>query len=161
MHGSCRQAGYSAVGSDQGPQLAIACLRLTERLTRLHRTSTSEGAKPETVEGYLEWFRDDHIIVEGQRVYWNRATRLQLGQSRTVASIPLGSEMTIKGHAKPRWRFDRASECHCRPDSHLRAARQRHLGTWEFLALNESLCEASLVRRDTEPAEGQEPTSSP
>lgn len=56
-----------------------------------------EKRKMETVAGYVEWFRDDYLITDGQRVRWNEQTRLKLGRVPTVRQIPLGYEIKVKG----------------------------------------------------------------
>jgi Zn-dependent protease with chaperone function len=51
----------------------------------------------ETVEGYAEWIRDDHLIVDGQRVIWNSQTRARLGPLSTLRAVPLGYEVKAEG----------------------------------------------------------------
>lgn len=65
------------------------------------RTADSKSVQPltksETIAGYVEWHSGDHLIADGQRVRWNDRTRLKLGRLPSVARIPLGYEIKVKG----------------------------------------------------------------
>ena len=52
--------------------------------------------KPETVEGYLEWIKDNYIVVDGQRVRWTSETKMRLGRIESLHSTPLGYEVTAR-----------------------------------------------------------------
>jgi hypothetical protein len=53
--------------------------------------------KEEILRGYLEWRKGNYIVVDGQRVRWTSATRLQLGRLALVSSVPVGYEMVVVG----------------------------------------------------------------
>jgi hypothetical protein len=53
--------------------------------------------KRETIHGYLEWQKGTYVVVDGQRVRWTSATRLQLGRLPFVSSIPAGYEVGVVG----------------------------------------------------------------
>jgi Zn-dependent protease with chaperone function len=55
------------------------------------------STKSERLSGYLEWRREDYIVVDGQRIRWDVQTRLNLGRVSSVADIPLGYEINAKG----------------------------------------------------------------
>jgi len=47
--------------------------------------------------GYVEWLRDGVVIADGQRIRWDSETKIRLGRLSTIASIPLGYEIKVKG----------------------------------------------------------------
>jgi Zn-dependent protease with chaperone function len=51
----------------------------------------------EKLNGYAEFRHNDVLIVDGQRVVASRATRFKGPLGRSLAAIPLGSEMQVKG----------------------------------------------------------------
>jgi Zn-dependent protease with chaperone function len=53
--------------------------------------------KPERIDGYAEWVRENYLIVDGQRVRWSNETKLRLGQIQAASAIPLGYEITVQG----------------------------------------------------------------
>jgi peptidase M48-like protein len=53
--------------------------------------------KQETLHGYLEWRKNDYLIVEGQRVHWTPTTQLDLGRVTNINDVPAGYEMTVTG----------------------------------------------------------------
>jgi Zn-dependent protease with chaperone function len=55
------------------------------------------AGRSETIEGYAEWVRNDHLIVDGQRLTWNGRTRSRLGRLSSVVAIPLGFEVKAEG----------------------------------------------------------------
>jgi hypothetical protein len=65
------------------------------------RVAARSYAKPEDVDGYLEWRRDAYLVVEGQRITWNTQTRFKLGRIADVTAIPLGYELKAKGIRQP------------------------------------------------------------
>ena len=46
---------------------------------------------------YLEWRRDDYVIVEGQRLIWDEKTKLSDKEFAAMAAVPLGSEVIARG----------------------------------------------------------------
>jgi Zn-dependent protease with chaperone function len=59
--------------------------------------SIQNKRKSEAVGGYVEWLRDGMLIADGQRIRWDSETRVTLGRVSTIASIPLGYEVKVKG----------------------------------------------------------------
>jgi hypothetical protein len=55
------------------------------------------AGKPETLNGYVEWWLDDYLVADGQRVRWSRATKLRLDKFRSLSDAPLGSEVSVRG----------------------------------------------------------------
>jgi peptidase M48-like protein len=55
------------------------------------------SCKGERISGYLEWRRDDTLIVEGQRVTWHRDTRRRLARWAAIDQLPLGIEIAASG----------------------------------------------------------------
>jgi Zn-dependent protease with chaperone function len=47
--------------------------------------------------GYVEWRRDTHVVVDGQRVRWNRNTRFKLRNPLTIETVPFGAEVEVHG----------------------------------------------------------------
>ena len=65
--------------------------------TRRGSMSRPATLKSETIAGYVEWLRSDQLVADGQRVHWSDQTRLRIGRLPSVASIPLGYEITVTG----------------------------------------------------------------
>jgi Peptidase family M48/Domain of unknown function (DUF5666) len=58
----------------------------------------SEAGSDIRLNGYAEWKHGDQIIVEGQRVYVSSSTKFKgSGDVKSIASIPLGYEIRVKG----------------------------------------------------------------
>ncbi|HVL67446.1 MAG TPA: M48 family metalloprotease [Vicinamibacterales bacterium] len=55
----------------------------------------------ETVAGYAEWRKGDALIVDGQRIVTDAATRYSGGAGADAASLPLGSEVKVRGVRLP------------------------------------------------------------
>lgn len=61
-------------------------------------TAGAGGSRSASADGYLEWRQADVLVVDGQNVRTDRATRFQgQGAARDVASIPLGYEVKVSG----------------------------------------------------------------
>jgi len=61
----------------------------------------TRSAKPENFSGYAEWTRGRTLIVDGQRVVANPATKFKSKGFPTLESIPLGHEVGVKGIRLP------------------------------------------------------------
>jgi Zn-dependent protease with chaperone function len=58
----------------------------------------TDTANEEKAEGYLEWRHGDELVVDGQRVRTDAATRFKgKNEAKDLASIPLGYEVKAKG----------------------------------------------------------------
>ena len=57
----------------------------------------SKKVVPARVNGYLEWRRDDHLIVEGQRLTWDARTKIRNKEFVSFDAVPLGSEVMARG----------------------------------------------------------------
>jgi Zn-dependent protease with chaperone function len=58
----------------------------------------ADTANEEKAEGYLEWRHGDELVVDGQRVRTDAATRFKgKNEAKDLASIPLGYEVKAKG----------------------------------------------------------------
>jgi len=60
-------------------------------------SAASASTRLEKINGYLEWRRNDSIIVDGQSIRWNSRTRLKTGQWGSIDAAPLGVEVTALG----------------------------------------------------------------
>lgn len=59
--------------------------------------SVQKRTESEAIAGYVEWLRNGVLIADGQRIRWDKETRATLGRLPTVASVPLGYEIKVKG----------------------------------------------------------------
>jgi hypothetical protein len=58
----------------------------------------ADAANEEKADGYLEWRQGDELVVDGQRVRTDAATRFKgKGEAKDAASIPLGYEVKARG----------------------------------------------------------------
>jgi Zn-dependent protease with chaperone function len=60
-------------------------------------TLADTNGTPVKLTGYLEWRRDAHVVVDGQRVRWNGNTRFKLRKPLTIETVSLGEEVEVHG----------------------------------------------------------------
>lgn len=54
------------------------------------------------LDGYLEWRKGPHLVVDGQRVRASEGARFKgHGDAKSLATIPLGYELRVKGRRQP------------------------------------------------------------
>ncbi len=72
--------------------------RLLTGLLMLWAVPLQAQAKPEKVDGYLEWRQGEDLVVDGQRVRLGSAGKFKgKGEAADLASVPLGYEVKAKG----------------------------------------------------------------
>ena len=99
---TARPPSSTTPGDLQAPLPESDRVRLPE--ASLKRNETSQSTEPrvsrgkaEHFAGYLEWRRDDYLVVDGQRIRWDDRTRVKLGRVSSIANIPLGYEINVRG----------------------------------------------------------------
>ena len=96
---SAGSAGMSPVHSEPEGVAAPTAAGLVGSTVRAAPTADRRRAPKKVVSlsGYVEWRRDGYLVADGQRVRWDKTTRLKLERVRAIDEAPIGSEITVKG----------------------------------------------------------------